>query len=79
MNFIDYIESLYQTINIHRAIIIINRDIKEIQEELLKKNHIPIIINNNSIINYDYRLFLINDINLLSKFKKNSYNIIIIY
>lgn len=79
MNFIDYIESLYQTINIHRAIIIINRDIKEIQEELYKKNHIPIIINNNSIINYDYRLFLINDINLLSKFKKNSYNIIIIY
>jgi len=79
MNFIDYIESLYQTINIHRAIIIINRDIKEIQEELFKKNHIPIIINNNSIINYNYRLFLINDINLLSKFRKNSYNIIIIY
>ncbi len=79
MNFIDYIENLYQSLNIYRAIIISNKNLFNIKKELINNNHLPIIINNNSYINYDYRLFLINDIKLLSKFKKDSYNIIIIY
>jgi len=79
MNFIDYIEDLYQSINIHRAIILTNKNLYNLKKDLINNNHSPIIINNNSYINYNYRLFLINDINLLDKFKKNSYNIIIIY
>jgi hypothetical protein len=79
MNFIDYIEKLYETINIHRAIIIVNDNIEKLQKELSDKYHTPIIINQNSDINYDYRLFILSDINLLSKFIKNSYNLVIIY
>jgi len=74
----DYIERIYETINIYRAIIIIDKNkIEKIREELIKKNHNPIIINKKSKINYENRLFILTDIELISKFKKNSYNLII--
>jgi hypothetical protein len=76
--YINYIEKIYESINIHRAIIIVNdNNIEKIEEELIKNNHIPIRIDNNSLIDYDYRLFLLTDIELISKFEKNSYNLII--
>jgi hypothetical protein len=76
--YINYIEKIYESINIHRAIIIVNdNNIEKIEEELIKNNHMPIRINNNSLIDYDYRLFLLTDIELISKFEKNSYNLII--
>lgn len=78
MTYINYIENLYQSINIHRAIIIVNKNnIEKIEKELIENDHSPIRINNNSLIDYDYRLFLLTDIELISKFKKNSYNLII--
>jgi hypothetical protein len=79
MNIIDYIEELYQTVNIYRALIITDKNINKLKEKLLYNNHTPIIIDENSIIDYNYRLFLLSDLNLIDKFKKNSYNIIIIY
>ena len=76
--YINCIEKIYESINIHRAIIIVNdNNIEKIEEELIKNNHMPIRINNNSLIDYDYRLFLLTDIELISKFEKNSYNLII--
>lgn len=78
MTYIDYIENLYQSMNIHRALIIVNNNnIEKIEKDLIKKDHSPIRIDNNSLIDYDYRLFLLNDIELISKFEKNSYNLII--
>jgi hypothetical protein len=78
MTYIDYIENLYQSMNIHRAIVIVNNNnIEKIEKELINNNHSPIRINNNSLIDYDYRLFLLTDIELISKFEKNSYNLII--
>lgn len=83
MTFIDYIENLYESLNIYRAIIVtnINVDLLNLSSELIEKNHNPIIINesNYSNINYNYRLFIINDIKYLTKFNKNYYNLIIIY
>jgi len=83
MTFIDYIENLYESLNIYRAIIVtnINVDLLNLSLELIEKNHNPIIINesNYSNINYNYRLFIINDIKYLTKFNKNYYNLIIIY
>lgn len=74
----DYIENLYECMNIYRAIIIVNdNNIEKLEKDLIKKNHCPIRINSNSLINYDNRLFLLTDINLISKFEKNSYNVII--
>ena len=75
MNIIDYIEEIYQTINIYRALIITNKNLISLKEALIYNNHSPIIIDDESIIDYDYRLFLLSDINLINKFKKNSYNI----
>jgi hypothetical protein len=78
MSYIDYIEKIYQSMNIHRAIIIVNNNnIEKIEQELICNDHSPIRINNNSLIDYDYRLFLLTDIELISKFEKNSYNLII--
>jgi hypothetical protein len=78
MTYIDYIENLYQSMNIHRAIVIVNNNnIEKIEKELINNDHSPIRINNNSLIDYDYRLFLLTDIELISKFEKNSYNLII--
>ena len=78
MTYIDYIENLYQSMNIHRAIVIVNKNnIEKIEKELINNDHSPIRINNNSLIDYDYRLFLLTDIELISKFEKNSYNLII--
>jgi len=78
MSYINYIENLYETMNIYRAIIIVNNNnIKKIEKELINNNHLPIIINDNSLIDYNYRLFLLTDIELISKFEKNSYNLII--
>jgi len=80
--FIDYIENIYMTINIHRAIIIVKNDYEalELNDCLIKNNHTPLIINSHiNNINYDYRLFIISDINNLKKFNKNLYNFIAIY
>ncbi len=83
ISFIDKIEKLYEEINIKRAIILIMNNnpekIKEIYYQLLYKNHIPIIIDELSIIDYNYRLYIITDIDLLDKFEKDSYNIIFTY
>jgi len=80
--FVDYIENIYQLINIYRGIIIVNNKKDEIlllEEELKNKNHNPKIIKNNDDINYNYRLFIISDITLLNNFNKDNYNFIAIY
>ena len=79
--FIDYIENIYSTINIHRAIIIVNNyyEASLLSDCLIKNNHAPIIVNNINNINYDYRLFIIYDINNLKNFNKNFYNFIAVY
>jgi len=80
ISFIDYIENLYQTLDIYRAIIILNNNLNlnDLINDLKSKNHNPIIINN-SFIDYNYRLFIINNPYYLYYFKKNSYNLIIIF
>lgn len=88
-SFIDYIENLYNTLDIHRAIIVLsnvnnneNDEENQLINELKYKNHSPIIITddiNKDEINYDYRLFIIKNPYNLYKFKKDSYNLIIIY
>lgn len=80
-NFINSIENIYQIMNIHRAIIIINNinNLSIIINRLKENNHNPIIINENSRVNYNYKLFIIENEKLLYKFNKNKYNLIIIY
>jgi len=80
MTFIDYIESLYQSLDIYRAVILVKdcASIPYISNELKNKYHNPVVINDTTIINYDYRLFIIDNIDNLCKFTKNSYNLIII-
>ena len=78
--FIDTIENIYQIMNVYRAIIIINKNkIPLLLNKLKKNNHTPIIINENSRINYNYKLFIIDNEKLLNKFNNNNYNLIIIY
>ena len=81
LSFISNFEYIYHNLNIYRAIII-NNNINS-QELLITKlkeyNHSPLIINNQNDINYNYRLFIINDISLLSLLNKNNYNFIAIY
>lgn len=82
MTFIDYIENLYQSLDIYRAIILVknNNDIKLLLSDLKKNNHNPLIITNETNeINYNYRLFIINNFNIIQKFKKDSFNLIIVY
>ena len=80
MTFIDYIESLYQSIDIYRAVILVKdcTTIPFISNELKNKYHNPIVINDSTVINYDYRLFIIDNIDNLCKFTQNSYNLIIV-
>jgi hypothetical protein len=80
MTFIDYIESLYQSLDIYRAVILVKdcASIPYISNELKNKYHNPVVINDTTIINYDYRLFIIDNIDNLCKFTKNSYNLIIV-
>jgi hypothetical protein len=83
VNFINNLEKIYENINIYRAIILIN-DIKKeelllLENELKKNNHNPLIINNKYDINYNYRLFIINDISIINNFKKENFNFIFIY
>lgn len=80
MTFIDYIESLYQSLDIYRAVILVKdcATIPFISNELKNKYHNPIVINDSTVINYDYRLFIIDNIDNLCKFTKNSYNLIIV-
>jgi len=80
MTVIDYIENLYQSLDIYRAIILVHdyNSIPQISNELKNRYHNPIIINDSTVINYDYRLFITDNIDNLCKFTKNSYNLIII-
>ena len=85
-SFIDYIENLYHTLDIHRTIIVLsddnNNENNQLINELKDKNHSPMIITDyihKDEINYDYRLFIIKNPYNLYKFKKDSYNLIIIY
>lgn len=80
MTFIDYIETLYQSLDIYRAVILVKdcASIPYISNELKNKYHNPVVINDTTIINYDYRLFIIDNIDNLCKFTKNSYNLIIV-
>jgi hypothetical protein len=80
--FINKVEDIYQEVNIKRAIILMiskSDDLYDLYYQLINKSHNPIIINDFSIIDYNYRLFIINDIDLLDKFDKDTYNIIFIY
>ena len=85
MSFIDYIENLYQSLDIYRAIIVINNDNNDNNDnhlisELKDKNYEPLLITDEiTEINYNYRLFIIKNPQNLYKFKKDSYNLIIIY
>jgi len=88
MNFIDYLENIYQTEDIYRAIIVItgitettnNNKIQNLIKDLKIKNHEPILITDEiNEIDYNYRLFIITKLDYLHKFKKNYYNQIIIY
>jgi len=80
MTFIDFIESLYQSMDIYRAVILVKdcASIPYISNELKNKYHNPVVINDTTIINYDYRLFITDNIDNLCKFTKNSYNLIIV-
>lgn len=81
MTFINYIENLYETLDIYRAIIVINNkniDYSKLMLDLIKNNHNPLFITNQTNeINYDYRLFIIDNLNDIKKFKKNSFNLLI--
>jgi len=80
--FINKIEDIYHELNIKRAIILMlstSDDIYDLYHKLINKSHNPIIITDISVIDYNYRLFIINDIDLLDKFENDSYNIIFIY
>ena len=79
--FIDYIEDVYCSLNIYRAIIIVknNNEATILHDNLIKYNHIPLIIDDKNNINYNYRLFIIYDINILKEFNKNFYNFIAVY
>lgn len=88
MNFIDYLEHIYQTEDIYRAIIVITgitettnyNKIQNLIKDLKIKNHEPILITDEiNEIDYNYRLFIMKNPNNLNKFQKNSYNLIIIY
>lgn len=91
MSFIDYLENIYQTEDIYRAIIVItetnetnettnNNKIQNLIKDLKNKNHEPILITDEiNEIDYNYRLFIITNFDCLYKFKKNYYNQIIIY
>ena len=88
MNFIDYLENIYQTEDIYRAIIVITgitettnyNKIQNLIKDLKIKNHEPILITDEiNEIDYNYRLFIITKLDHLYKFKKNYYNQIIIY
>jgi len=80
MTFIDYIENLYESLDIYRAVILVNdyNKIPFISNELKDKYHNPLIINDSTVIDYDYRLFITDNIENLYKFTKNSYNLIIV-
>lgn len=80
MTVVDYIENLYQSLDIYRAIILVHdyNSISQISNELKNKYHNPMIINDSTVINYDYRLFITDNIDNLCKFTKNSYNLIIV-
>ena len=81
--FINNIEEIYKTINIYRGIIIIDNNKQNelllLKDELINNNHNPIIVNHLHDINYNYRLFILTNINLLSKIKIENYNFIAIY
>jgi hypothetical protein len=80
-NFIHNFEYAYHNLNIYRGIIIINNlnNQDSLIDKLKEYNHLPLVINNQNDINYNYRLFIINDISLLSFLNKNNYNFIAIY
>lgn len=80
-SFIFNLESIFENINIYRTIIILHNynHLNLLINKLKENNHIPIIINNINDINYNYRLFIMKDISLLSHINKNYYNFIAIY
>lgn len=74
---IDKLNYLYKSIDIYRAIIIIDNYTNDLIKELENNDYQPLIIKKKEDIDYNYRLFIINDINLLQDFNKNNYNLII--
>lgn len=80
-SFIHNLEKVFENINIYRTIIILNNynNLNLLIKKLKENNHIPIFINNSYDINYNYRLFIIKDISLLSYINKKYYNFIAIY
>lgn len=81
MKFVEYLEYTYSIINIYRAIIIINNEneLLLLEEQLKNKNHNPLFVNNYNDINYNYRLFIIKDLQLLNNFNRDNYNFIAVY
>jgi len=82
-SFIFNLERVFENINIYRTIIILNNynynNLNLLIKKLKENNHIPIFINSSHDINYNYRLFIMKDISLLSHINKNHYNFIAIY
>ncbi len=82
-SFIFNLERVFENINIYRTIIILNNynynNLNLLIKKLKENNHIPIFINSSHDINYNYRLFIMKDISLLSHINKNYYNFIAIY
>ena len=74
---IDKLNYLYKSIDIYRAIIIIDNYNNDLIKDLKNNDYQPLIIKKKEDIDYNYRLFIINDINLLQDFNKNNYNLII--
>lgn len=74
---IDKLNYLYKSIDIYRAIIIIDNYTNDLIKDLENNDYQPLIIKKKEDIDYNYRLFIINDINLLQDFNKNNYNLII--
>jgi len=74
---IDKLNYLYKSIDIYRAIIIIDNYNNDLIKDLENNDYQPLIIKKKEDIDYNYRLFIINDINLLQDFNKNNYNLII--
>jgi hypothetical protein len=79
--FIKNLNEIYNNISIYRSIIVVN-NIKEKKlyiNKLLQTNHQPFDYNKDDIIDYNYRLFIVDkkDFNdLISKLVINEYNLI---
>lgn len=80
--FIDEIENIYNTISIHRSIIVVKdmKDVYNVTQILKKFYHTPIYIEK-PFLNEKYRLFIttIDHLDMLKYIDKKTYNFIACY